>query len=884
MSTHGPRTVYHDMAAKQHHHHHHHQTPSIYALPLSQFTTSSMSHQTHLHSQAQLHGHPHSSNSNMMYSFLPADTPSSAMAPLARSAQTPVGSSPTSSGASASPSSMTTPAYGMGVPSTSNMAIDMGMNMGISEQPLSTSPSSMSQPAPLPSSQPVSQPTSSLQRASRPCDTCRVRKTRCVRQNNASQCILCAFHNKQCTYLRGPPPRGSATTVTRHKNKEKTRAAKGQAKAPQASACVSPTRVAVTSASPSASPTTPALTVASTAPSNESTASQDTSSSESELAIHSEASSKTNTNANSNANEVFDLDSPSVTGSPEGNVNESDYDRYMSILKGEYRSSPSSPESLQSPQSMPSDSASNTQDSPLSSDYSSPKLIPLLSGTLGLSLATHPEYIGPTSHREPVLLDLQRYDINSPTDYPTGSDPSPASSNSAPAPVARRINDRTMFLIYPDDNLASEGQRIAHCDAVEACVRPLGKALVDLYFRIVHPSYPILHKKSFLPEYAISHRCFTPSLLAAVYLIALDYQLYDPNMASGIIQLENPNGPADLEALVERTLVEDLKRPKISTLQAGLLLLQRHRPNGVSSNWMFTAQIVALAQGLGLHVDCSAWEIPEWEKGLRRRLGWALYLQDRWGVFSHGRLRLLSDQDWDLQPCSSTDFPESSAIDEDPAADGNIEVDSGRQQFIKQAELAGILNQVMGLFYTSSATKPGGSLDRMGVVQAVEMARPVMVRLREWRNSLPAKLQLDCIEDRKLSANGSLHLAIAATEAALHRALVRLLTSTSPPDLVNAVRSAATNRVLGAINLLKSLRPEHLGAFWNGASAHQVAIIGSLAGLLWATSVDEAEIQWRKSMMMELRWVLRVRGQTNGFIREALRVLEKDLGHVGDKM
>ncbi|KAL5600956.1 hypothetical protein BROUX41_005790 [Berkeleyomyces rouxiae] len=860
MSTHNPR-AYNDMISK---HHHHHQNQAAYGLPPSQFSAAPSPHQGHIHASSQLHGQAQSPNSNMMFSFLPTETSSGPMNPLGHPTPTLPRSS-TSTATSIDPSNVDTPNHAMGIASTGNMGIGMGVGMGISDQSLSTPPASHSTSASI------------LQRSSRPCDTCRVRKTRCVRQDNAAQCILCAFHNKQCTYLRGPPPRGSGTSVTRHKNKEKVRTtAKDQAKVQQSGASIL-TTIGTSTLSASVAPET--LTTA-----LPTTRLVDTSRDNGNANYEGASSTQT-----AETFDAIDTTSPVVDSSLDSNTGELEYDRSMSILKGEYHvpspESPQSQQSSQSPQSLMSDFDSNSHGSPLSSN-SSPKIVPSLNGTLGLSLATHPEYIGPTSHREPALLDLQRCDPNSPAGSSAGSDHSSSSLSCGyspvSTPVARRIDDRTMFLIYPDQSAASEEKRLAECDAVEACVRPLGRALVDLYFRIVHPSYPVLHKKVFISEHNHSHRCFTPSLLAAVYLIALDYQLYDPNMASGMMQLENPNGPAELETILERTLTNDLNRPKISTLQAGLLVLQRHKPNGVSSNWMFTAQIVALAQGLGLHVDCSAWEIPEWEKGLRRRLGWALYVQDRWGVFSHGRLRLLSEEDWDLQPCTTADFPESSALDEDPTADGNIEVDAGRQLFIKQVELAGILNEVMTLFYTSSATKPGGSLDRMGVVQAVEMARPVMIRLREWRNSLPPKLQLDCIEDRKLSANGSLHLALAATEAALHRALVRLLTSSSPPELINAVRNAATNRVIGSIGLLKTLRPEHLGAFWGGASAHQVAMIGSLAGLLWATSANDAEIAWRKGMMTELRWVLRVRGQASSFIREALRVLEKDLGRVGE--
>ena len=44
-------------------------------------------------------------------------------------------------------------------------------------------------------------------RPDRPCDICRKRKTRCVKDENQEKCVLCAFHGLQCTYVDAPQPR-----------------------------------------------------------------------------------------------------------------------------------------------------------------------------------------------------------------------------------------------------------------------------------------------------------------------------------------------------------------------------------------------------------------------------------------------------------------------------------------------------------------------------------------------------------------------------------------------------------------------------------------------------------------------------------------------------
>ncbi|KAI5458594.1 fungal-specific transcription factor domain-containing protein [Mariannaea sp. PMI_226] len=604
--------------------------------------------------------------------------------------------------------------------------------------------------------------TSSSSTRSRPCDTCRLRKTRCVREEGQYRCVLCTFHNQPCTFLRGPTPR------QRRLNKERDRA------------------------SPSSS------------------------------------------------------------------------------RQGETATTPASVEN-NNPGSAQSPQQSGTKVK--SVEAPRPKI---LSNTLGLDLKTHAEYIGPTDYRDPFLLDLHRPNIQLNED---GSAPTTL------ATYSRRLDHRTVFLVHPDESTASESRRIADLDAIEATVQPLGRTLVDLYFRIVHPSFPILHKDVFISKHRLSHRHFAPSLLAAVYLVALDWQLYDSSLAGR--EIESIPDPAALEELAERTMAQDMRRPKLSTLEAGLLLLQRNRrivDSGAhthpTSSRMFTAQLVAMAQDLGIHLDCSSWSIPEWEIGLRRRLAWALFMQDRWGACVHGRPFLIQDSEWDVQPCTASDYPEL-VINEDGNPDINSTISIGWDLFLRHIELTHILSDVIRTFYSAAATRTGGTLDQMGVVAAVELAKPLVFRLREWHASLPPQLHLMSTKIRELCANGALHLAHASIEIALHRALIRILTPDTPSNLYDLLRSTARTKVQSAIELLGSLRPEHTAAFWGSAAAYQAAEVGSLAGLLWATADSFEEMAWCAARIEELRWALRVRGAATPFAREALRLLERDIGGLG---
>ncbi|KAJ5663274.1 hypothetical protein N7507_004005 [Penicillium longicatenatum] len=485
-----------------------------------------------------------------------------------------------------------------------------------------------------------------------------------------------------------------------------------------------------------------------------------------------------------------------------------------------------------------------------------------LDGTLGLELHLHSEHIGPASYHEPELLDLR---------------PSTILLADHERCFPRRVNQSTAFITYPDKNSASEMQRVADLDRIEESIRPLGPTLVNLYFRIMHRTFPILDKGVFLEKYARSYREFSPPLLAAVYLVALDWKLFDRTLATA------PSTPdaENLENLAMRAMDDDLKRPKLSTLQAGLLLLQRIR----SSHCTLPAQLLSLGQTLGIHIDCTDWKIPEWEKGLRRRLAWALYMQDKWGVLVHGRPSLIPAQidedkgtnDWDVAPCTFEDFPEE-AEGRDEKADEGVDEVAGQGGFLESIELTKIFSRIVSTFCSISATRKGGLLERIGPSGAMNLAKPLAMELRDWHAALPTSLQLESTPSLRLSTNGALHLSHMAAELTIHRALLRVLDPDTAPSLRSVIRTAARARLTSAMGLIESFQPEHIQSFWGFAAAAQVALVGSFAGLLWATSPQVDEAAGYVEQLEKLRWVLQVRASAAPFAREALRMLHEELG------
>ena len=308
----------------------------------------------------------------------------------------------------------------------------------------------------------------------------------------------------------------------------------------------------------------------------------------------------------------------------------------------------------------------------------------------------------------------------------------------------RRVSEYETFEMCPDAATQRHEEEAADLDAIELIVAPHGRALINLYFRIVHPSFPVLHKKVYLEKYGRTHREFSPPLLAAVYILALNWWSYSSDLA----QLSKPNVP-ELESLAFKTMDDVMHRPKLSTVQAGLLLLQRPKHE---NSWALTSQLVAIGQDLGLHLDCSLWKIPSWEKGLRKRLAWALFMQDTWASLIHGRPSHISRLNWAVPPVVDGDFPESAA-DEDEE-DGSTEVEKGRTLFMQMIELSEMTKEVLETLYSQHAESQFRDTNASATKLVLDKAKPIQMRLKSWYTTLPTCLHMENIKPRKLSSTG----------------------------------------------------------------------------------------------------------------------------------
>ncbi|GAB7328581.1 hypothetical protein MBLNU13_g00530t2 [Cladosporium sp. NU13] len=480
------------------------------------------------------------------------------------------------------------------------------------------------------------------------------------------------------------------------------------------------------------------------------------------------------------------------------------------------------------------------------------KVLSVVDESLSLQRHRHCRYVGQTTALDARLIGLGDFNETNETESQVG--------------LLRQVTGSEYFSTHDDAEVPIPDDESRALADIERIVGPHGNKLIEIYFRNVHPSFPIIQKQAFLDRHRHGDRQFNPPLLAAMYLLALGWWHQEPSLSS------HPKPDISrLEYIAITSLTMAMQRPKISAVQAGLLLLQRAK----SSTWTLTVQLVALGQDIGLHLDCSNWSIPLWERRLRKRLAWALYMQDKWSAVGHGRPSHISAADWNVPAPEPDDFDETV-----PPLNGSTDEEDeqalrGRSLFNQMITLTSIMAEVCDTFYSQTAKADIDRAGRYATQLVLNRAKPVQIRLKDWFAKLPAECKMDSYNTDQNCATGYLHLAYFATEISIHRRIVQSLDpATSDPYMLYICRSAAKTRLISAMDFVNRLRPEHLSAFWYFASASNFALIGTFGALLQATSPGSEEAAFYAARLNEFKWTLSVSARKAPWISGALELLD----------
>ena len=446
--------------------------------------------------------------------------------------------------------------------------------------------------------------------------------------------------------------------------------------------------------------------------------------------------------------------------------------------------------------------------------------------------------IGETGESNPYLLRHYRYDEN---DECTISKLTyrRIKSNSSQNLMPGEKGEPPVVFMLADDSLAQKGEpRVedevlakARSDIAGMFTEQEALRLIGLFFRFVYPYFPILSKSEIFSAGQVSPSVLHTlplSLLSAMYATALPFMLYDDLLATTIVHSPPPSH--QLFRYSWLAVTQELHTPRLATVQACLLLLQRAPTNRYTTDTPWKTSLVgwtvSLAQTLGLTKECSDWtSIPTWEMSLRKRLWYGVVIMDKWASLGAGMPSHVRADDFDVLPLTDNDLEHASLDPNSNAIPGFLEPETDFTHFRLLSELTMILSDIMDSYYSLRATQRTSK----DFTHSLDLARPLRSRLKAWNDSLPPALALrqpERVDSRgmaRLSGNPSLSLAYIVATMTLFRALLRPLenlTSVEEEDhgIVGsrlAVRAGAKECAKEVVEFVENLERGALDAFWH---------------------------------------------------------------------
>ena len=142
-----------------------------------------------------------------------------------------------------------------------------------------------------------------------------------------------------------------------------------------------------------------------------------------------------------------------------------------------------------------------------------------------------------------------------------------------------------------------------------------------------------------------------------------------------------------------------------------------------------------------MHLDCTDWSIPIRKRRLRKRLAWALFMQDKWSALVHRWLSHINAADWAVQPPTVEDsIPPLST----PGEGGdNSQMEQGRSIFMQMITLTSIMAQVCETFYSQTARAEYARAGKFASQLVLRRAKSVQIKLRDWFARLPPSCKMD---------------------------------------------------------------------------------------------------------------------------------------------
>ncbi|KAH6917023.1 fungal-specific transcription factor domain-containing protein [Coprinopsis sp. MPI-PUGE-AT-0042] len=287
--------------------------------------------------------------------------------------------------------------------------------------------------------------------------------------------------------------------------------------------------------------------------------------------------------------------------------------------------------------------------------------------------------------------------------------------------------------------------------------------LVNIYMTYIHPTFPVLHKTSFLSDY--HSRKFhnsvgspvagssssqtspkpepcqeiTPLLLLSIFAIAARFDDEHVMHSSGRASEAGSGYVEDA-----RRILHSVRHSRLSVVQAVVLL--GYREFGIGSmeqGWLLVGMGIRMAYDLGLNCDSSQWKLHDkdlfspQDTQARRQIWWCCFLTDKFGSVYMGRPLMIKDGDYDV-PLPDIDPVEErepwqpvAGASKHPYPPAQARVMSS---FCSSSRLMAIIGTIVTDVYPIN---PPAKESRQKVLADIES------RLDQWLYTLPEPLRLD---------------------------------------------------------------------------------------------------------------------------------------------
>lgn len=334
-------------------------------------------------------------------------------------------------------------------------------------------------------------------------------------------------------------------------------------------------------------------------------------------------------------------------------------------------------------------------------------------------------HIGYTTELEPILFDI--YKASGKTTQETGY---------------QKPDPRNAFLVKKSEDDMQEDAESEALTLIESLIGAHGAFMIQSFRDGSNRSFPVVEQPFFNAYSERQSLHIEPGLLAAMYTVGASSPIANfPSAAQLDIDL------GQLEEIAFRWFENSLQKPTLATIQTGILLMQRPSVDTKTLN----SQLVSAAYELGLNLDCTPWALTDIERSLRKRLAWALYMQDKWCALVHGRPSLIPSTHWAVRDLAEHDFK----VDYEGLHEvAKEETKRGRELFAQMVSLTEILSTILETFYTLKSMQEVEDAGEEGTRMILNRAKPIQIRLKEWFAKLPKGLKMDSNQTGKSSSVG----------------------------------------------------------------------------------------------------------------------------------